>query len=339
MFKEPKTPILICLLIILGLFLSYSSLLSVKINCNNIDILIIPNNSTASDVAKLLEKESCINSKLFKTAVILTFNQKSIKPGRYSLKGISNLRELLRLITSFKSDRTKFTIIEGWTVNNIADKLENIIKIDRKKFINLCKSQTFIRTLGFSNYSSLEGFLYPDTYWLLNTYSEEDIISIFVNRFKEVYNKKVYPEIENMKLSTLEIVTLSSIIQSEAMYKDEMPIISSVYHNRLSKNMKLEADPTVLYFMNKYDREKFRTKTSIFKKYKDLNNPYNTYVNKGLPVAPINNPGLDALLSAVNPIDTNKVLLYFVADGRGRHIFSETLKGHKKAINKIKYGY
>ena len=339
MFKNPEKPILICLLIIFGLFLSYSSLLSIKINCNDIDILNIPNNSTASDVAKLLEKELCINSKLFKTAVIITFNQKSIKPGRYSLKGITNLRELLRLITSFKSDRTKFTLIEGWTINNIADKLEDIVKIDRKKFINLSKSQTFIRTLGFVNYNSLEGFLYPDTYWLLNTYSEEDIISIFVNRFKEIYNKKVYPKIGNINLSTLEVVTLASIIQSEAMYEDEMPIISSVYHNRLSKNMKLEADPTVLYFMSETDREKFKTKTSIFRKYKDLNNPYNTYVNKGLPVGPINNPGLDALFSALNPVDTNKVLLYFVADGRGRHIFSETLKGHKKAINKIKYGY
>ena len=82
-----------------------------------------------------------------------------------------------------------------------------------------------------------------------------------------------------------------------------------------------------------------RTSKILFRKYKDLNNPYNTYVNKGLPLGPINNPGLDALFSALNPVDTNKVLLYFVADGRGRHIFSETLKGHKKAINKIKYGY
>ena len=339
MFKNPEKPILICLLIIFGLFLAYSSLLSIKINCSDIDILNIPNNSTASDVAKLLEKELCISSKLFKTGVVITFNQKSIKPGRYSLKGITNLRELLRLITSFKSDRTKFTLIEGWTIHNIADKLRNLIKIDRKKFVSLCKSQTFIRTLGFSNYNSLEGFLYPDTYWLLNTYSEEDIIIIFVNRFKEIYNKKVYPRMEKINLSTLEIVTLASIIQSEAMYEDEMPIISSVYHNRLSKNMKLEADPTVLYFMSESDREKFKTKTSIFKKYKNLNNPYNTYVNKGLPIGPINNPGLDALFSALNPADTNKVLLYFVADGRGRHIFSETLKGHKKAINKIKYGY
>ena len=112
MFKDPEKPILICLLIIFGLFLTYSSLLSVKLHCNDIDILNIPNNSTASDVAKLLKKESCINSKLFKTAIIITFNQKSIKPGRYSLKGITNLRELLRLITSFKSDRTKFALIE-----------------------------------------------------------------------------------------------------------------------------------------------------------------------------------------------------------------------------------
>ena len=327
MFKNPEKPILICLLIIFGLFLSYSSLLSVKINCNDIDILNIPNNSTASDVAKLLEKELCINSKLFKTGVVITFNQKSIKPGRYSLKGITNLRELLHLITSFKSDRTKFALIEGWTINNIADKLENLMKIDRKKFVNLCKSQTFIRTLGFSNYTSLEGLLYPDTYWLLNTYSEEDIIIIFVNRFKEIYNKKVYPKMGKINLSTLEIVTLASIIQSEAMYEDEMPIISSVYHNRLANNMLLQADPTIQYIIPGKPRR-------LYNKDLDIDSPYNTYKFKGLPPGPINNPGLSALKAAIMPAETE--YFYFVSNGEGRHIFTRNNEEHNQAKLELK---
>lgn len=339
MIKEPKTPLLICVLFIFGLLLAYSSLLAIKINSSNLDTLIIQNNATASDVAEILSNNGCINSSLFKMGIILTFSHKQIKPGRYRLKGISNLQELLRLITSINSDRTKFTIIEGWTVEIVADRLENKLNIDRNRFIHLCKNQSFINSQGLSNYKSLEGLLFPDTYWLLNTYSEEDIIMLFVNRFKDVYRNKIFPKVENINLNTQEIVTLASIIQSEAMYRDEMPIISSVYHNRLKKNMKLEADPTVLYFMNKYDREKFRTNRKIFRKYKDIKNPYNTYANKGLPVGPINNPGLDALLSAIEPVDTNITLIYFVADGKGRHIFTESLKNHKKAINKVRYGY
>ena len=339
MIEKPKVPLLICLLFIFGLLLAYSSLLAIKIDSTNLDTLVVENNTSASDVAKILSDNGCVNSSLFKAGIILTFSQKQIKPGRYSLKGINNLQELLRLITSINKDRTKFTIIEGWTAEIIAEKLENKLNIDKNRFIHLCKNQSFIYSQGLSNYNSLEGLLFPDTYWLLNTYSEEDMIMLFVNRFKDIYKNKIFSKIKNSNLNTQEIVTLASIIQSEAMYKDEMPIISSVYHNRLKKNMKLEADPTVLYFMNKYDKEKFRTNRKIFRKYKDKKNPYNTYVNKGLPIGPINNPGLDAMLSAIDPVDTNITLLYFVADGKGRHIFTESLKNHKKAINKVRYGY
>ena len=339
MFKESKTFILLLLLSIFTILLAYSSLLSMKIQCYELGQFHIPVNSTANDVALKLHNQSCVNSTLFKIAIILTFNQKNIRPGKYNLNGVSNIHDLLRVITSSKVNRTKFTLIEGWTINQVAKILSDKLRIDKNIFIKLCKSQKFINSLGLANYTSLEGFLFPDTYWLLDSYSEEDIIRIFVNRFKDIYNSKIYPNVSNANFSTSDIITLASIIQSEAMYKDEMPIISKVYHNRLDKNMKLEADPTVIYFMSYDDQKKFKSNRKIFRKYKDVNNPYNTYFHKGLPQGPINNPGLDAMLSAINPIDTNLVLLYFVADGKGRHIFSENLTNHKKAINKVRYGF
>ena len=124
-----------------------------------------------------------------------------------------------------------------------------------------------------------------------------------------------------------------------------MPIISRVFHNRLQKNIKLESDPTVLYFMNDVDLQLFKLDPSnkeavkIFRKYKKIDNPYNSYYHTGLPPSPINNPGKFAMESAIAPIDTNKVLLYFVADGTGGHVFSETLRQHRLAIRKIRNGY
>ncbi|MBI65656.1 MAG: hypothetical protein CMG64_05145 [Candidatus Marinimicrobia bacterium] len=332
MLKEPKNYIFFLLFVVFAFLISYSSLLSIKINCNDIkDYIEIPNDASSNKVGKIFEDELCLNPYLFKFGIISTFNQRNIKAGRYNLKGVSNLRELIEIITSVNSDRIRFTIIEGWDIKDIAYQLNNKMGISSSKFIKLCNSPGFIGSLGFINIPSLEGYLFPDTYILLDSYIAEDIIKIFVSRFKDVYNTLNYNG--KLNFSTHEIVTLGSIIQAEGMYTDEMPTISSVYHNRLNRNMKLEADPTVLYFMTDSDRELFKTKRRIFRKYKNRENPYNTYLNKGLPVGPINNPGFSALESAISPLKTN--YLYFVADGKGRHIFSKTLAAHKRAI---KYG-
>ena len=159
----------------------------------------------------------------------------------------------------------------------------------------------------------------------------------------DIYNEKIYPLTINSKFSVMDVITMASIIQAEARLVDEMPIISSVYHNRINKRMKLEADPTVLYYMNSDDLKIFkefagkRKSSKIFKKYKKIDNPYNTYLNYGLPIGPINNPSLNALEAAVKPITSN--YFYFVADGTGGHIFTSSLAEHRKAIKKVKYGY
>ena len=146
-------------------------------------------------------------------------------------------------------------------------------------------------------------------------------------------------------LDVVEIVTLASIIQGEAMLVEEMPTISSVYHNRLNRKMKLEADHTVLYYMTKDDLMLFKDEpgssesSKVFNKYKNIENPYNTYSIKGLPVGPINNPSLKAIQAVLYPENTDKNYLYFVADGTGGHIFSRTLREHNQAIRKIRRGY
>ena len=120
---------------------------------------------------------------------------------------------------------------------------------------------------------------------------------------------------------------MASIIQGEAMYEDEMPIISSVYHNRLKKGMLLQADPTIQYIIPGKPRR-------LFNKDLEVDDPYNTYKYKGLPPGPINNPGLAALEAALNPVETE--YLYFVSNGEGRHTFTHTVYEHNQAKLKIK---
>ena len=128
-------------------------------------------------------------------------------------------------------------------------------------------------------------------------------------------------------MNMLEVTTLASIIQGEAIHVDEMYIISSVYHNRLKKNMLLQADPTIQYIIPGKPRR-------LYNKDLDVESPYNTYKNKGLPPGPINNPGLAAMKAAFMPAETD--YLYFVSDGEGRHIFTQTVEEHNQAKLEMK---
>ena len=130
-----------------------------------------------------------------------------------------------------------------------------------------------------------------------------------------------------LKINIREIATMASIIQGEAMYEDEMPIISSVYHNRLKQGMLLQADPTIQHIIPGKPRR-------LFNKDLEVDDPYNTYKYKGLPPGPINNPGLAALEAALNPVETE--YLYFVSNGEGRHTFTHSADEHNQAKLKMK---
>ena len=313
----------ISLFVLIGIFSLYSIILSWDIHCQNPGRLItIPKGSSAHLVATLLKQESCLeNISIFKFALTITMKSRRIRSGRYNLKGISSIGQLIDVITSHSSDRVRITLIEGWSIDKFADELKNKLEIDSYKFLRLCRDYNFTHSFGIDA-PSLEGFLFPDTYSLLKTYTEEDIIRVLVNQF--MHNINALKNKSSVKLNMREIATMASIIQGEAMYDDEMKQISSVYHNRLKKDMLLQADPTIQYILPK-------KKKKILVKDTKINNPYNTYLYKGLPPGPINNPGLNAIIAAAYPIDTN--YLYFVADNKGRHIFNKTFKGHLKSKN------
>jgi len=321
------------LLIIIGIAiaggLSFMTLiLSVEIKCPDTnDLLTIPRGATISDIGHLLEDRTCIpHRSLFNTAIKLTLNDRNIKAGRYTMKGISSMRDLVRMLTNPTADRVKVTIYEGYTISQIADLLESALDINSKHFIDLCHDHNFVQTMGISA-PSLEGFLYPDTYILLTAYTEEDIIQILTNQFKTVYEKNISNQFTTSQYSMLELTTLASIIQGEAIFSDELPLISSVYHNRLKKKMLLQADPTIQYVIP-------HRKKRLYQKDLEIDSPYNTYKYYGLPPGPINNPGIAALIAAIQPDKTN--YLYFVADGKGRHIFSHSNDEHNEARVKVK---
>ena len=198
--------------------------------------------------------------------------------------------------------------------------------IDVEEFLSLCYDKSLINSLGFKEtISSLEGFLYPDTYFLLKSYDEKDIIRVFINHFNNKYNSI---NKDRYLLNNYDTIILASIIQAESKYKADMDTISSVFHNRLRDGWPLQADPTIQYLLPE------RKERLLFKDIEDYkNSPYNTYKNYGLTPTPINNPGLDAINAALYPPITS--YMFFVADGTGTHTFNVNNEGHNKSKKNV----
>ena len=223
-----------------------------------------------------------------------------------------------------------FSTLSKYEIRNIAEKLESAGITDFDSFISdtsnvdLYKSQ--YPYLNLPEVKSLEGFLFPDTYYISKEATNEQIIKMFLDRFSEVYEEQqLESKIQESGLNINEFITLASIVEREAVKKEERPIIAGIFYNRLSIQMPLQSCATVQYILKERKPVLSIADTKI-------DSPYNTYLIKGLPPAPIASPGLDAILATSNPQQTK--FLYFVAKGDGGHEFSETYEQHLQAKKK-----
>ncbi|MDO8644659.1 MAG: endolytic transglycosylase MltG [bacterium] len=226
----------------------------------------------------------------------------------------------LLLTGDFKTDQVR--IIEGWTLKDIANYLERKKMANKEDFLAKSRDPSFIQSLGI-HADSLEGYLFPDTYWVYERNNSEQLLLKFVRRFFEIYDENMKAQADAFGFSTNEAVTLASIIEKETGQESERGLVSSVMHNRLKRGIPLAADPTVIYGLKNFDG-------NLTRRHLQTPTPYNTYLKPGLPVGPIANPGEASLRAAVNPASTN--YLYFVAKGDGSHHFSETFTEHQEAV-------
>jgi UPF0755 protein len=290
-----------------------------------VDIIIPRGASINAILDTLLVNHLIEDKKVFRFWITTLEKDRSLKAGYYEVPlGLTN-PQLVNYLSTARSKQLKVTLIEGWRIEQIAQALDATLDIDSSRFVALARDKKFISNLGI-NKSSLEGYLLPDTYFLYWGMDEEQLIKFLVKNCKNLFTDSVIARIDSMKMSMHQILTLASIIEGEAIFDDERSTISSVYHNRLRKRIKLGADPTIQYILDGPPRRLL---------YRDLeiDSPYNTYKYYGLPPGPINNPGKNSILAAIYPADTN--YLYFVARGDGRHTFSYTASEHAKAKAKF----
>ncbi|MBI1820246.1 MAG: endolytic transglycosylase MltG [Nitrospirae bacterium] len=287
-------------------------------------IIDIPDGAHMRVVADLLHREGLIkNKEYFIILGKLTLTEKNIHPGEYDFHTRMLPQEILNLLKKGKIIQYEVSIPEGYTSYHIADLLEEKKLGNRDDFIRLVHDPELIHTLHL-NVESLEGYLFPSTYFFPRRIKTEDIIKKMVTTFFQEYTPDIQEAAQQMKLTQQEIVTLASIIERETNSDEERAWVSAVFHNRLKKNIPLQSDPTVIYEMKGYTGK-------ITKKMLLTKTPYNTYKLKGLPAGPISNPGKRSLEAAVHPAAVE--YLYFVSKNNGTHYFSTSLKEHNKAVH------
>jgi UPF0755 protein len=288
-----------------------------------VQVDIMPGQS-AWEISQALEKKGVVSHAMtFMTIAALTGKAKRLQAGAYVFEGNHVPLDIMDILFKGKTLKYRITIPEGYTIYQIGEAVSNTGLIPKDLFIQSAHSQ---KTRDFFQIKapSMEGFLYPDTYYLVPHMTPLEVMAKMIDRFRSIYSPEMEQRAKVLGKSKLEIITLASIIEKEATTKLDKPIISSVFYNRMKRGMRLQSDPTAIYGINNF---------SGIIGPDDLlrDNPYNTYRYGGLPPGPICNPGLDSLQAALWPAKTD--YLYFVSRGDGTHVFSSSLQEHNRAIS------
>lgn len=278
----------------------------------NTTLTIEKNQPLMKSLAPLSKSDSLV----FKIYLRFRDGGKRIKAGQYHIEGNYSLKEIIDILESGKGRMVKVTIPEGFSIKQIVEHLEKVGQIQKDEFYAELNeaSKCFPYPTPDGNF---EGYLYPETYFLPESYDEKILVETMLKEFLKRFPVEKYSN----KDEFYQKLIMASILEREAMVKSEKPIMASVFYNRMKKGMTLSSDATVNFV---FDYSKKR----IY--YKDLkvDSPYNTYKYKGLPPAPICNPAVDSVEAAYNPADTD--YLFFVAKGDGSHYFSRTYREHLK---------
>ena len=295
---------------------------------------IIPNKTinikkgiSIAKIGSLLEEEGIIRSaSMFVTISKLLNREQKLHYGKFNFSGKYSLIGVIRVLSNAEIVKNQITIPEGFTVRKIAYQLAKNNLADYSKFVKLTSDTTFVSSLNIES-ENLEGFLFPDTYYIPYFADEEYIIKMMVDNFFLQFNT-IYPE--KIPFDSLySFLILASIIEKEAICDDERALIAGVYKNRLAHRMLLQADPTVAYALELSGK----SRKKIYYEDLKINSVYNTYKHLGLPPTPICNPGIKSICAALNPAKTD--YFFFFAGKKSRHIFSTTYREHLKKLNRI----
>ncbi len=320
--KRKDALIIAGFLFLVGIIYLYIQLfVPVRVAHDRFEILVPKGMSFRAVVEMLYEKRLIRDRNLFIILGRITGLDRKFRYGYYEFIGSVSPADVLRKLLSGDIEEYEITVVEGSTIADLAVSLEEKGIVKRERFLELSKDRDLLKELSIDA-PSLEGYLFPATYRIPKGTDAEDIIRFMVNTTRRFISPYVERAAE-IGLNERELLTLASIIEKEARVDHERPLISAVYHNRLKKGMKLQADPTAVYDLK--GTKKFVTRKDLLRRSR-----YNTYIHKGLPPGPIAAPGLKSIIAAVSPADVP--YLYFVSNNDGTHTFSVRFDEHRLAV-------
>lgn len=251
-----------------------------------------------------------------------------VMAGEYEFSPSMNPQQILDAMVEGKMILRTITLKEGVTLREIGPILEESGVTQKALFDQALQDPKLLEELKVPA-SSFEGYLFPETYRIQRNTPPRKVIQTLRNQLESRWLEEWNMRLLELQMTKHQVLTLASIIEKESGNAEEQPIVASVFHNRLNKGMRLQSDPTVIYGIRDFNG-------NITKVDLQTATPYNTYIIPGLPPGPIASPGLSAIKAALYPAETN--YFYFVGNGKGKHIFSETLDEHNQAVNVFQRG-
>jgi UPF0755 protein len=294
-------------------------------------LFVIQPGESVNSITNRLEQTGLIRrASTFRAYLLWTGLDTVIQTGVYRLSPAQTGFEIAQMLKSTTLTEVSFTVLPGWRMEEIAATLPTSgLDITPETFLAAAAAPAASLDL-IPTGTSAEGFLCPDTYILPRTTMADQLISILLQGFTSKLPADALAAYARHGLTLFQAVTLASIIQREAMVEDEMPLIASVFYNRLSIGMKLETDPTVQYALGYNAIQGTWWTNPLSVEDLQLDSPYNTYLHSGLPPGPISNPGLAALEAVANPAQTTYYFFQARCDNSGLHTFTETFEQHKQ---------
>jgi UPF0755 protein len=287
--------------------------------------LLLHSGYSTRRIAAELKKAGVIRSELAFRLWHELHPKPSLKAGEYRFERAASLLQVYERIARGDIYFHVVTIPEGYTMFDIAKAMEDAGLGSAADFLHIAETQTQLISDLAPEATSLEGYLFPNTYQFTRTESLEEMAAAMVHQFRQVAQQIA------LNSDVPRVVTMASIVEKETANPEERPRVASVYYNRLAQRMALDADPSVIYaelLAGTYQGSLHHVDLAV-------NSPYNTYRFPGLPPGPIGNPGRSALEAALHPDSTR--FLYFVSDGNGHHRFARNLEEHNRNVTAYRH--
>ena len=284
-------------------------------------IFIEPSTKYNEVITQIKDQVNLPSEKLFQIISERMKYPESIKTGRYAISDGMTMPEIIRMLRSGNQSAVKLTFNNMRTKENLAGRISEQLMLDSLTLLNMLNNETKLESLGFDTNTIVAMFI-PNTYEVYWDTSIDKLMNRMKNEYSTFWNESRKAKAKQVGLSPIEVSILASIVEEEATYSDEYPIVAGLYLNRLKRGQRLEADPTVKFALNDFSLRR------ILYKHLEVESPYNTYRNEGLPPGPIRVPSIKGLDATLSPQDHKYLFMCAKEDLSGRHNFATTHAEH-----------